>query len=460
MQARAMDLSEAQAKITKWLEGKLPKASNISLTNLERSGAGFSNETFLFDATWKEGRKKVSQGMVLRTPPKSYPIFPEYALTKQFKVMKALGKTGIPVPKMLWLEEDTSVLGSPFYVMGKLQGVVPPEFPPYHTFGIYFNAKPQERAKMWWGLVENLAKIHQLDWKKRGLSFLGVPKAGTGPVDRQVEYLDMYLNWMKEGDPQPILETALQWLKDNRYTPERVTLCWGDPRLPNMMYNEETCDVVGVLDWEMSFLGDPEADLAWFLFCDWQHSDGYGYPRTEGSPSREETIKRYEEMTGFKTRHILYQEVIAALCFGIIMARICKNFSKMGVAMGDITPTNTVGHQRLAALLNLPAPGAPKREVVKVEEVSVTVQFRLTGPGGSDWYLVCDKGNATRFDGCVQNADCTMIVSADNWTKMQSGELDRFKAWTEGMLKIEGDMSLFLQLEDVISKFTKGQSAA
>jgi len=62
-------------------------------------------------------------------------------------------------------------------------------------------------------------------------------------------------------------------------------------------------------------------------------------------------------MTGFKTEHILYQEVVAALYFGIIMARICKNFTKMGIEMGGITTTDTVGHQRVAALLGLPAPG-------------------------------------------------------------------------------------------------------
>lgn len=455
MQARSADLSEVQSKLIPWLQQKMPKAEGLTLENMARAGAGFSNETLLFDVKWKEGRKSHLQGMVLRTPPKAYPVFPEYALTKQFRVMEALGKTDVPVPRMLWLEEDAAVLGSPFYMMAKLQGTVPPEFPPYHTFGLYFSATPRQRARMWWGLVENLAKIHRLDWKKLGFSFLGVPKSGTGPVDRQIEYLDMYLNWMKEGEPQSILETGLQWLKDNRYAPEHVTLCWGDPRLPNVMYNEETCNVVAVLDWEMSFLGDPEADLAWFLFCDWQHSDGYGYPRTEGSPSREETVRRYEEITGFKTKHILYQEVVAALYFGIIMARICKNFTKMGIEMGGITTTNTVGHQRVAALLGLPAPGAAKREVVSIEEVSVTVQFRLTGPAGSDWYLVCDKGKATRFEGCVQNPDCAMIISAEDWAKMQTGELERFKAWTDGKLKIEGDMSLLLQLEDTISRFTR-----
>jgi putative sterol carrier protein len=302
-----------------------------------------------------------------------------------------------------------------------------------------------------------MAKVHMLDWKKLGFSFLGVPKAGTGPVDRQVEYLGRYLNWMKEGDSQPILETALQWLKDNHYAPERVSLCWGDPRLPNTMYNEETFDVVAILDWEMSFLGDPEADLAWFLLCDWQHSDGYGFPRTEGSPTREETIKRYEKITGYKTKHLFYQEVLASLYFAIIMAKIFKNFKKMGIAIpGDASEHNTVGHQRLATLLNLPAPAAPARQVTKVEEVSVTVQIRLTGPGGCDWYLVCDKGKATKFEGCVENPNCAMIVSAADWAKMQSGELEKFKAWTDGKLKIEGDMSLLMQLEDTISKFTKG----
>jgi aminoglycoside phosphotransferase (APT) family kinase protein/putative sterol carrier protein len=457
MQARQMDADELQARLAGWLQRKMPGARGLALENMARSGAGFSNETMLFDAKWTEGEKALSRGMVLRTPPRAYPVFPEVALTKQFKVMKILGGTKVPVPRMLWLEEDPGPLGSPFYVMEKLKGTVVPEYPPYHTFGFYFNATPGQRARMWWGALENMARVHMLDWKKLGFSFLGVPGGGTAPVDRQIEYLDMYLGWMKEGDSQPIFEAALAWLKENRYAPERVTLCWGDPRLPNTMYNEETYDVVAILDWEMSFLGDPEADLAWFLFCDWQHSDGYGLPRTEGSPTSEETIRRYEEITGFRTKHLLYQEVVAALYFGIIMAQIFKNFKKMGVAMpGDASEFNTVGHQRLATLLNLAPPAAPQRQVTNVEQMTVTVQFHLTGPGGSDWYLVCDKGKAARFEGSVENPNCGLTVSAEDWAKMQRGELEKFKAWTDGKLKIDGDMTLFLQMEDIISKFTKG----
>ena len=71
--------------------------------------------------------------------------------------------------------------------------------------------------------------------------------------------------------------------------PGRVALNWGDARLPNLIFRDDR--VAAVLDWEMAFLGDPEADLAWWLFLDWQGCDGYGIPRLDGFPSREQTVR-------------------------------------------------------------------------------------------------------------------------------------------------------------------------
>ena len=458
MQARHIDLAEAQVKIASWLQKQMPQAQDLTVSNLERSGGGLSNESFVFDVSWQEAGTSRCQGMVLRCPPKDYPIFPEYDLSAQFRTMELLQPEGIAVPSVLWLENDETILGSQFYVMGKLEGVVPPEYPPYHSFGVFFNATPEQRAKMWWGTLESIARIHKLDWKSLGFSFLGVPKAGADPIDRRLEYNERYLNWVKESpqESQPILEAALEWLKEHRYEPERVTLCWGDPRIPNTMYNQDNFDVVGVLDWEMAYLGDPEADLGWFFFLDWQHTIGYGIPRLEGTPNREETVQRYEELTGFKVKNLFYNEVLAAFGFGIIMLKIFKNFKKMGIAVpGDATEHNNVSTQRLATLLDLPAPGAPPRQATRVEDVTVTVQFHLTGTGGSDWYLLCDRGEGSRHEGTVENPNCTLIVSAEDWAAIQRGELERFNAWTEGKLKIEGDMTLLLQLEDLISRFTR-----
>ncbi len=115
----------------------------------------------------------------------------------------------------------------------------------------------------------------------------------------------------------------------------------------------------------------------------------------------------------------------------------------------------TPARSGLASLLGLPAPGAPARQTVRVEEVTVTVQFHLTGEGGGDWYAVCEKGAAIRHEGVAANPNCTLTASAADWAAIQRGELDRFNAWTGGKLKIDGDMTLMLQLEEAISKLGK-----
>ena len=302
-----------------------------------------------------------------------------------------------------------------------------------------------------------MSRVHKVDWKKLNVSFLGVPKGGTDPLDRQLDYFERYLNWAKDSpdERQPVLEAALKWLRDNRYTPTRVTLCWGDARMPNTMFNPGG-DVVALFDWEMAFLGDPQADLAFFLLLDWVDSEGYGIPRLEGAPGREETVQRYQELTGWKVDQLHYNEVFAVFRAGIVMLKVLKNFKKLGVAMDQAdAESNNPCTQRLASLLGLPAPGAPTRQTIRVEDVTVTVQFHLTGAGGCDWYAVCEKGVATRHEGVVENPNCTLTASAADWAAIQRGELDRFNAWTGGKLKIDGDMTLMLQLEEAISKLSR-----
>ena len=211
---------------------------------------------------------------------------------------------------------------------------------------------------MWWSGVETLARIHTLDWEGLGLSFLGVPKEAIGALDQQLDYYERFLGWARGDASQPILEAALRWLRENRYPPQRVALCWGDSRLPNLIYRDD--EVVGVLDWEMAFLGDPEADLAWWLFLDWHHSDGNGVRRLEGFPAREETIRRYEELTGWKTENLFYQEVMAAFRFGVIMVSLFSNMGQAGIAAAATSSPTT---RRLASLLELPLPGEPSDSV-------------------------------------------------------------------------------------------------
>ncbi len=453
MSSQRRDLGATHATLTEWVKAKMPSAEHLRLSPLTRPGAGLSNETLLCKLSWREGGVDRSEDLVIRLEPADFLVFPEYDLPRQFQVMQCLGTTDVSVPVVRWLEEDESVLGCQFYVMQRIEGDIASEVPPYHAFGLCFDATPERRARMWWSGVETLARIHALDWKGLGLSFLGVPREATGPLDQQLDYYERFLHWARGEEPQPILEAALRWLKENRFAPKRVTLCWGDSRLPNLIFRND--EVVGVLDWEMAFLGDPEGDLAWWLFLDWQHSEGYGIPRLEGFPGTEETIRRYEALTGCKVENFLYHEVMAAFRFGVIMVKVAQNMRERGIP----TPTPDFGSnnpctQRLATLLNLPPPGQGKREMTRIEDATVRVQFHLTGPGGHDWYLVSVKGEGTRYEGSVQNPDVTLTASVADWEAIQKGELDRTQAYLGGKLVIEGDLTLLMQMEDMISRLS------
>ena len=151
--------------------------------------------------------------------------------------------------------------------------------------------------------------------------------------------------------------------------------------------------------------------------------------------------------------HSLYNEIMAAFRFGVIMVSVARNMTEKGIstAAADMG-TNNPCTQRLATLLELPLPGG--RALTNVQEITVRVQFHLTGPGGHDWYLVAEKGEGERHEGTVDNPDVTVSVAAADWAAIQSGELDRTQAYLGGKLTIEGDLTLMLQLENMISRLS------
>lgn len=462
MRSDDRDLAALHGALTAWLRTKMDGSARLS--ELKRPSAGLSNETYLCSVATDGG--DCDRDLVVRLEPANFRVFPEYDLIGQARIMQALAETDVPVPPIRWVERDASVLGCPFYVMDRVVGEVPSEVPPYHSFGMCVDATPERRAAMWWSGVETLAAIHSVDWRALGLDFLGAPSGGTDALDRQLDYWNRYLAWAAEGEPQPVLEAALAWLREHRFGPERIALCWGDARLPNLIFRDD--GVAAVLDWEMAFLCDPEADLAWWLFMDWQGSEGYGIPRLPGFPDRDETVHRYEELTGTKVRNLEWHEVFAAFRFGAVMVRVARHMKASGIP----TPTDDFQHdnpctRRLAELLDLPSPAGPQRQLTNIEESTVKVQFHLTGSGGQDWYLVADRGNGTRHTGVTEGAEVTLTASAADWGAIQRGEMDRTQAYLGGKLVIEGDMTLLMQLDDMITRLaavdgmtTKAESSA
>lgn len=324
------DLAETHARLVPWLRGRLHGAADLRVSEFEGSGTtGFSNDTLLFAASWREGASERSERLVLRIEPSGLRVFPEYDLGLQYRVMERLARTDVPVPRVLWQEPDAGVLGGPFYVMERVDGRIPDDSPTYHTAGWMTEASEAERASIWWSGVECLARIHRLDWRE--LALLPEPPAGKSALDAQLDYWDRYLEWVSEGDRSryPLSEAGLAWLRRHRPGGEPVALCWGDARLGNMIFRGGRC--VAVLDWEMASLGSPEQDLAWWLFFDEHHSAGAGAPRLAGLPSREETIARYRAAGGVEPRHLDYYDLFAAFRFSAVMARLGQQFRVYGL---------------------------------------------------------------------------------------------------------------------------------
>ena len=452
MLARERDLEALHAQLSQWLRGKYPSADAVELTPFKKPSAGVSNETLLFAANVREAGRQHEDQLVARLLPGGSLVFPEYDLGRQFRTLRCLWGSNVPVPEALWFEEDPRYVGCPFYLMRAVEGVIPSEIPPYHAFGFCLDISPAQRAALWWSGIETLARVHALDWRAHGLSFLGVEEGAGGAVEAQLRYYERFFHWARGDKPQPILEAALDWLKRNLYVPKRVALCWGDSRLPNLIFRDQK--VVAVLDWEMAFLGDPEADLAWWLFLDWCHSTGYGIPRLEGLPSEEETVERYQQLSGYAVDHLHYEKVMAAFRYGVITLRVARLMleAKLPIANEEME-TNNVCTQWLAEQLDLPPPGAA-RAVTHLDQLTACVQFHLTGAGGSDWYIVAANGKGSRHQGNAENPDVTLTVEAADWQAIQSGELNRTQAFLGGKLKIEGDVTLLLQLEEIISKLS------
>ncbi|MCZ7527270.1 MAG: phosphotransferase family protein [Acidimicrobiia bacterium] len=352
------DPEDTRRRLTAWLAERMPEARDLTLTTPHGpTDTGFSSDTLLFEATWTEGGEDRRGDFVARAEPTGYTVFPEYDLGLQFRVVEALDRhTGVPVPRVFWLEEDAAVLGSPFYLMERVEGRIPPDSPPYTLEGWVLEASPEERRRLWTHGLEVLARIHDVDWKGLGFDVLDRAELGRAGLDQQLTEAERYLEWVDPGRCQPIVEAGLDWLRANRPAEDGpVGLCWGDARIGNMIFRDGTC--FAVLDWEMVSLGNPVQDLAWWLHLHRHHSEGLGVESPEGFPDRDETVAIYEAASGRPVRDLEYYEMFAAFRFAVIMMRIARMMVEFDLIPpdSDYERTNTASCL-LAGMLGLPAP--------------------------------------------------------------------------------------------------------
>ena len=336
---RDPDLTAAQ--LTAWLT-RAVGLREVSVSAIEiPTSTGFSNETILFDATWSGGSDgsdgsgaPILHRLVARIAPQDYTVFLEANFESQFRVMQALSEhSDVPVPRMLWFEDDPSWFGSPFWIMARVDGQVPSDSPPYALEGWLFDTSPAQQSELWWNGIEAMAAVHRVNWRALGLEFLDDPGRGKRGVEQQLRYYEEALAWAEaaeDGRAHPGARAALIWLWEHRpeSPPDEVTIVWGDARLGNQMFRDG--HVVAVLDWEMVTLGDPRIDLGWWLFCDDVLSTGTGGSRLPGFPSADATVARWESLTGRAAGDLHWFLVFAGLRFTVVMLRLSTLLTAMG----------------------------------------------------------------------------------------------------------------------------------
>ncbi|MET2830355.1 phosphotransferase family protein [Mesorhizobium shangrilense] len=309
-----------KAALAPYLEAEIPGFSG--LLSIEKFKSGQSNPTYLLTA--QSGR------YVLRAKPPGQLLKSAHQVDREFTVMKALSGSAVPVPDMLHLSGEDSPIDRMFYVMGFVDGRIfwDPALPEASGNG--------ERAAVYDAMNATLAALHDVDVKAVGLGDFGRP--GSYFERQLARWTSQYR--ASETDAVADMDRLIAWLEAHMPADDgRVSLVHGDYRLDNLMFASDRPKVVAVLDWELSTLGHPFADIA-YQCMQWRlpHASGFrglgGIDRAAlGLPLEEDYVAAYCRRQGLDgignwTFFLAFSFFrLAAICQGVYKRALDGNAS-------------------------------------------------------------------------------------------------------------------------------------
>jgi len=286
---------------------------------VEQFTHGYSNLTYLLTIENKE--------YVLRRPPKGA-IKRGHDMGREYKVQKALKEAFLKVPQMFAYTDDATVIGSSFYIMEKVNGIILS-----YRKAKELSLPPEEYSAIADSWLNTLIELHRVDYKALGLADLGRP---DGYVERQVT------NWGKQylkaaTDDVAEAEKVMRWMQENQPRTYNHSLIHNDYKYDNVVFKDTNWQAVtAVLDWEMATLGDPLMDLGtslgyWTMQGDHEFvKQGIPSPTIfKGNPSRSEIVEQYEIKSGKQVDHLVFYYVYGLFKIAVIAQQIYYRY-KMG----------------------------------------------------------------------------------------------------------------------------------
>ena len=288
---------------------------------------GQSNPTFCLTAG--------SNRYVLRKKPPGKLLPSAHLVEREYRIMAALADSDVPVPKMRHLCEDPDVIGTAFFVMDFLDGRV------IDDTSLPGNFTPAERTAIYDSMNQGLAALHQVDFRAVGLGDFGKPE---NYVTRQIDRWTRQFEAAKT-DPMPDMDDLIDWLPRNMPRDDEVSIAHGDYRMGNLMLHPTEPRVIAVLDWELSTLGHPLADLAYNVMPFSLPHDGTSLNglagldlAAAGIPDQDTYVAAYAERTG-RDGIPNFRFFLAFSCFRL--ASICQGVYARGL-QGNASSENAV----------------------------------------------------------------------------------------------------------------------
>ena len=304
--------------VESFLKENIPGLSSSAQLEIQQYPGGFSNLTYLL--------KLDDQEMVLRRPPIGAKIKNAHDMVREYRMLSAIYPRFPYCPKPLACCEDESIMGAPFYVMEKRSGIILRKDLPQ---GIRFT--PEQARQLCRNLIDLHLELHGLDLQESKLDFIGKP---DGYIQRQVKgWSGRYRN-AKTADA-PDFEAVMAWLVEKMpQDTDTPTLIHNDYKFDNVVLNPQNpMEIIGVLDWEMTTIGDPLMDLGSSLAYWIEKSDPPEYQMMktmptdmEGALTRQDIIERYGEKSGRDMSIFDFFECFGLFRLAVIAQQIYQRF--------------------------------------------------------------------------------------------------------------------------------------